>query len=41
GYYRDRVITGAGSFVEPARGFEDFARAIREKLLRELRPLES
>jgi hypothetical protein len=40
-YYRDRVITGPGSFVEAARGFDDFARAIKEKLLRELRPLES
>lgn len=40
-YYRDRVIIGADSFVERARGFEDFARAIKEKLLRELRPLES
>jgi hypothetical protein len=38
---RDRVITGADSFVEAARGFEDLARAIKEKLLRELRPLES
>jgi uncharacterized protein DUF1194 len=40
-YYRDHVIIGADSFVEPARGFEDFERAIKEKLLRELRPLES
>lgn len=40
-YYADRVITGAGAFVEPARDFEDYVRAIREKLLRELRPLGS
>ena len=40
-YYRDRVIVGADSFIEPARDFDDFARAIREKLLRELRPPES
>ena len=40
-YYRDHVIIGADSFAEPAQGFEDFARAIREKLLRELRPLGS
>lgn len=40
-YYRERVIIGAGAFIIPARDFEDFARAIREKLLRELRPLES
>ncbi len=37
-YYRDHVITGAESFVQPARDFDDFARAIRDKLVRELRP---
>lgn len=40
-YYRARVIIGADSFVEPAEGFEDFARAMKEKLVRELRPLGS
>ena len=40
-YYLNHVIIGADSFVEPAHGFEDFARAIKEKLLRELRPLGS
>ena len=40
-YYVEHVISGADSFVEPAQGFEDFARAIKEKLLRELRPLGS
>lgn len=40
-YFRDHVITGPGSFVETARDYEDYARAIREKLLRELRPLSS
>jgi hypothetical protein len=40
-YYRDHVITGDGAFVETARDYEDFARAMREKLLRELRPLSS
>jgi hypothetical protein len=40
-YYRNNVIAGAGSFVETAAGFEDFARAIKIKLLRELRPLGS
>ena len=35
------VIIGADLFVEPAQGFKDFARAMREKLLRELRPLGS
>ncbi len=41
GYYLEHVIIGADSFVEPAHGFKDFARAMREKLLRELRPLGS
>jgi hypothetical protein len=40
-YYLNHVIIGADSFVEPAHGFKDFARAMREKLLRELRPLGS
>jgi Protein of unknown function (DUF1194) len=40
-YYEKNVISGADSFIEPANGFEDFARAIKEKLLRELRPLGS
>ena len=40
-YYRDHVIIGADSFIEPARDFEDYIRAIREKLLKELRPLAS
>ena len=40
-YYRDHVIIGADSFVEPARDFEDYTRAIRDKLLKELRPLAS
>ena len=40
-YYLNHVIIGANSFVEPAKGFKDFARAIKEKLLRELRPLGS
>lgn len=40
-YYKQRVIIGPDSFVEPARDFEDYARAIRAKLLKELRPLAS
>jgi hypothetical protein len=40
-YYRDKVIIGADSFIEPANDFEDYIRAIREKLLKELRPLAS
>lgn len=35
-YYRDRVITGTGSFIVEANGFEDFARALRHKLIREI-----
>ena len=40
-YYENQVIIGAASFTEPARDFDDYIRAIKEKLLRELRPLES
>ncbi len=40
-YYRDNVIVGVDSFVERATGFDDFARAITAKLVRELRPLGS
>jgi hypothetical protein len=40
-YYRKNVIGGVDAFVEPASDFEDFARAIKAKLLRELRPLQS
>lgn len=35
-YYRNFVIGGRGAFVMTARGYRDFARAIRAKLLREL-----
>jgi hypothetical protein len=35
-YYRQHVIGGLNSFVEVAQGFEDFHRAIRRKLLREI-----
>ncbi|MXU66360.1 DUF1194 domain-containing protein [Oceanomicrobium pacificus] len=36
-YFRHRVITGPGAFVETAEGFDDYPRAIRAKILRELR----
>tara|TARA_R110002072_G_scaffold8545_2_gene43303 strand:+ start:270 stop:956 length:687 start_codon:yes stop_codon:yes gene_type:complete len=36
-YYREKVIGGIGAFVEPARNYDDFARAIAEKLAREIR----
>lgn len=35
-FYRKNVIRGEGAFVEIADGFDDYARAIRNKLLREL-----
>ncbi|MEX2518510.1 MAG: DUF1194 domain-containing protein [Paracoccaceae bacterium] len=35
-YYRREVIGGGGAFVLTARSFEDYPRAIRRKLLREL-----
>jgi hypothetical protein len=38
-YYRQNVIVGSEAFVETASDFEDFARAIRAKLVRELMPL--
>ena len=40
-YYATSVVVGAEAFVEPARNFHDYARAIKEKLLKELRPLAS
>lgn len=38
-YYRREVVTGQGAFVVKAAGYEDFARAMRLKLLRELAPV--
>lgn len=35
-YYRDCVIGGPGAFMIVAEGFEDFARAIRRKLVLEI-----
>lgn len=35
-YYRDHVIGGPGAFVIPARDFEDFATAVRRKLVLEI-----
>ncbi|TDK41419.1 DUF1194 domain-containing protein [Antarcticimicrobium luteum] len=37
-YYRDTVLHGPGAFLEVAHGFEDYQRAMRRKLLRELAP---
>ncbi|MTH96070.1 DUF1194 domain-containing protein [Roseibium sp. RKSG952] len=36
GYYRNRVIRGTGAFVEVAHGFEDYHRAMKRKLIREI-----
>lgn len=35
-YYRSELIKGPGAFVEEARDFNDFERAMRRKLVREL-----
>ena len=36
-YLRNRVIGGSGAFVEKALDYQDFRRAFRKKLLREIR----
>lgn len=35
-YFRAEVILGPGAFVQTALGFEDYSRAMTEKLMREL-----
>jgi len=40
-YYKGHVTTGRDSFVETARGYHDYPRAIRKKLFRELLPPSS
>lgn len=37
-FYRREVLRGPGAFLEVANGFEDYERAMRRKLERELRP---
>ncbi|WP_256372833.1 DUF1194 domain-containing protein [Roseibium sp. RKSG952] len=37
-FYENNVLHGPGAFLEIASGFEDFERAMRRKLERELRP---
>lgn len=37
-YYRTEVRHGPGAFIETADGFDDYERAMRRKLERELRP---
>ena len=39
-HYRDELIYGPGAFVEVAQDFEDFARAIKKKLIREVQVLQ-
>lgn len=40
-YYRRKVISGPGAFVIAASRYEDFARAMKQKLLREINVLSS
>ena len=40
-YYRGHVLTGRNSFVITAKGYRDYPRALRKKLLRELLPPSS
>ena len=35
-WYRDNVLSGPGAFLEVAKGYEDFARAMRRKLIQEI-----
>jgi hypothetical protein len=37
-FYRDEVVRGPGAFLEIAAGFDDYERAMRRKLEREVRP---
>ncbi len=37
-YYRSQLIKGTSAFVETAKGFDDFERAMERKLIRELSP---
>lgn len=35
-YYREHVISGPGAFIEVAADYEDYARAMKRKLIREI-----
>lgn len=37
-FYREQVLHGPGAFLETAYGFDDFSRAMRRKLEREVTP---
>ncbi|MFY0691956.1 MAG: DUF1194 domain-containing protein [Paracoccaceae bacterium] len=39
-FYREELIYGPGAFVEIARDYRDFERAMRRKLIREVSPRE-
>jgi hypothetical protein len=39
-WYNDNVIGGPGAFLLPARGFEDFGRAFRQKFFTEISALQ-
>jgi hypothetical protein len=36
GWYGDHVVGGVGAFLQPAAGFDDFARAMRQKFITEI-----
>ncbi|MBV8650472.1 MAG: DUF1194 domain-containing protein [Alphaproteobacteria bacterium] len=36
GWYGEHVIGGVGAFLQPAAGFDDFARAMRQKFITEI-----
>jgi hypothetical protein len=38
-WYADHVLVGRGSFLEIARGYRDFAAAMRRKMLQEIERL--
>ncbi|MGI3210892.1 DUF1194 domain-containing protein [Roseovarius tibetensis] len=40
GHYRDEVLHGPAAFLETARGFDDFERAMGRKLFREISDLQ-
>lgn len=39
-FFQNNVLHGPGAFLEVANGFDDFERAMRRKLERELKGLE-
>ena len=38
GYYKRKVITGPGAFVMEIADYEDYAEALKTKLIREITP---